>query len=99
MKLSRILIFSLALLTISCQRQPMVRSNSAPRQDASGGQSVVSAITLPRYQFDLPAAPGRDVFAVACVSCHSSRYVTNQPPLSAAKWDEEVRKMIKNYGA
>jgi mono/diheme cytochrome c family protein len=59
----------------------------------------VRAIELPRYQPDLPPGPGREAFAVNCLSCHSTRYVTTQPPLSAAKWEESVRKMIKTYGA
>jgi len=39
------------------------------------------------------------VFAVACLSCHSTRYITMQPPLNQAKWEESVRKMAKTYGA
>src|SRR5438477_12705694 len=61
--------------------------------------AAVHAIRLPRYQRDLPTAPGREVFAVACLSCHSERYVTMQPRMTAAKWEESVRKMINTFGA
>jgi len=60
---------------------------------------AVRTIDLPRYQVELPPGAGRDTFAVSCLSCHSARYIGMQPPLSQAKWDEEVHKMIKTYGA
>ena len=34
-----------------------------------------------------------------CVMCHSTRYITMQPPLPAATWEAEVNKMIKTFGA
>src|SRR5438552_11630196 len=85
------IILSITLLTLSCQRQQMSRA------DTDVGD--IREISLPRYQMDLPEGKGREIFAVACVSCHSPRYVTMQPLFTAAKWEEEVRKMIKNYGA
>ena len=69
---------------------------SAP---ARTGSPVVHTIALPHYQANLPAGPGRDAFAVSCLSCHSTRYITMQPPLNQAKWEESVRKMVKTYGA
>jgi len=59
----------------------------------------VHRITIPAYQEALPDAPGREVFATACLSCHSTRYITMQPAISAAKWEETVKKMVKVYGA
>ena len=72
------------------------QETGAKRQAAADG---VRAIELPKYQPDLPPGPGRDAFAVNCLSCHSARYVTTQPPMNATKWEESVRKMIKTYGA
>ncbi len=66
---------------------------------AGAEEDAVRTITLPRFQPTLPDGPGREAFAVACLSCHSTRYVTTQPPLTAAKWEENVRKMIKTYSA
>ena len=31
--------------------------------------------------------------------CHSTRYITMQPPLPVATWEAEVTKMMKAYGA
>ncbi|HKW64101.1 MAG TPA: hypothetical protein VJN89_16235 [Candidatus Acidoferrum sp.] len=31
--------------------------------------------------------------------CHSTRYITMQPPLPATTWEAEVNKMIKTFGA
>ena len=61
--------------------------------------SQVVRIALPRYQTNLPDAPGRDAFAVACLSCHSASYINMQPPLNQAKWEEVARKMVKVYAA
>src|SRR5947207_14204484 len=98
MKRTGRIILCAALLT-SCQRQREGHPDPEVRDGAVRNQRAVHAIELPRYQIDLPEAPGRDTFAVACISCHSARYIATQPPFSQAKWDEEVRKMMKNYGA
>jgi cbb3-type cytochrome c oxidase subunit III len=66
---------------------------------AGGAAGVVKRIEMPRYQSDLPDAEGREAFATSCLSCHSTAYIGMQPPLTAAKWEEEVRKMQKTYGA
>ena len=34
-----------------------------------------------------------------CATCHSTRYITMQPPLPGATWEAEVNKMMKVYGA
>ena len=31
--------------------------------------------------------------------CHSTRYITMQPPLPPATWEAEVNKMTKTFGA
>src|ERR1019366_5457802 len=59
----------------------------------------VRSITLPHFEPEMPAAPGRAAFLAACVSCHSPRYVTVQPPFPQRQWQETVGKMIKVYGA
>jgi mono/diheme cytochrome c family protein len=64
-----------------------------------GDPQPVHAITLPRFQANLPDAPGREAFAAACLSCHSTTYITMQPPLTAPKWEEVVVKMTKVYAA
>jgi mono/diheme cytochrome c family protein len=72
---------------------------AVPHALSSSATSSVHTISLPRYQANLPPGPGREQFAVACLTCHSARYITTQPPLTAAKWEESVRKMMKTYAA
>jgi mono/diheme cytochrome c family protein len=76
----------------------LVRAQESAAKTQAAGEAV-REIELPRFQPDLPPGPGREAFAVSCLSCHSTRYVTTQPPMTAAKWEESVRKMIKTYGA
>ena len=59
----------------------------------------IRSITLPHFEPEMPAAPGRAAFMAACVSCHSPRYVTMQPRFPQRQWEESVGKMIKAYGA
>ncbi len=34
-----------------------------------------------------------------CSLCHSTRYITMQPPLPAASWEAEVTRLRKTFGA
>src|SRR5439155_26922608 len=61
--------------------------------------STARRLALPYLEPNMPVAPGRDEFMRACVTCHSARYVTMQPPFSRRQWEETVRKMINTYGA
>jgi cytochrome c5 len=48
----------------------------------------------------LKQAPGVDVVEGQCGACHSLDYIPmNSPFLDAARWDAEVAKMIKAFGA
>ena len=38
----------------------------------SGGSEQVRRIELPRFQSNLPEGAGREAFAAACLSCHST---------------------------
>jgi hypothetical protein len=42
---------------------------------------------------------GRAETASFCSLCHSTRYITMQPPLPPATWEAEVTKMRKMLGA
>jgi sulfite dehydrogenase (cytochrome) subunit B len=49
---------------------------------------------------ELKQAPGVDVVEGRCGACHSLDYIVmNSPFLDAGKWDAEVAKMIKAFGA
>ncbi|MCI0467335.1 MAG: cytochrome c [Beijerinckiaceae bacterium] len=48
----------------------------------------------------LKQAPGVDAVERNCGACHSLDYIImNSPFLDAAKWDAEIGKMIKAFGA
>lgn len=85
-------------VAVSCSKKEAETSAAAAKGEASA-PGVVHRIDLPKYQPNLPDAEGRDVFATACLSCHSTAYIGMQPPLTAAKWEEVVHKMQKVYGA
>ena len=61
--------------------------------------SPVRSISLPHDEAFAPPGPGRDAFVIACVVCHSPRYITSQPPFSRVVWKGIVQKMIDAYGA
>jgi sulfite dehydrogenase (cytochrome) subunit B len=45
-------------------------------------------------------APGRDLTATSCVTCHSLDYIPmNAPLMSRASWEKTVHKMIDKFGA
>ncbi len=47
----------------------------------------------------LKPGPNVDVARNNCIICHSSDYIVRQPPSDAKKWEGEVQKMIKVFGA
>ena len=48
---------------------------------------------------ELASGDGVEHVYASCMTCHSTRYITMQPPLPAATWSAEVTKMNKAYGA
>jgi hypothetical protein len=62
-----------------------------------GARYAVSA--YPLYPPELAEGEGRTETAGFCNLCHSTRYITMQPPLPAATWEAEVNKMRKVLGA
>lgn len=57
------------------------------------------SITLPNPVTALAEGPGMDTTARYCAVCHSLDYITIQPGFSLEKWQAEVAKMAKVYGA
>lgn len=45
-------------------------------------------------------APGenRELVESYCGTCHSTIYITMQPPLPSATWEAEVNKMVRTFG-
>src|SRR5699024_4762840 len=84
----------------ACAKTGRAEPAATATAPAAAGSAQVHRIDLPHYQPNLPAGEGRDAFAANCLSCHSTRYVTMQPAsFDQTKWEEEVKKMVKPYGA
>ena len=77
--------------------------NSGGIRQAAPAESKVDAVydvgAYPAFPPELAAGEGLQETTSFCNLCHSTRYITMQPPLPAAVWDAEVTKMIKAYGA
>ena len=58
-----------------------------------------SVAPFPSLPVDLADGEGRAETESFCTPCHSTRYITMQPPLPAPTWEAEMNKMIKTYGA
>jgi mono/diheme cytochrome c family protein len=56
-------------------------------------------VTLPTSTRIFPGGAAADPVSTNCVICHSPGMVLNQPPLTKAAWEAEVRKMINVYKA
>ena len=61
--------------------------------------SPVHTIVMPHDEPVFRPGPGRDDFVIACVVCHSPRYITMQPRFSRTTWLGEANKMKDVYGA
>lgn len=53
----------------------------------------------PSFTPELAEGDGRAEVQSFCATCHSTRYITMQPPLPGPTWEAEVNKMMKVYGA
>jgi len=63
------------------------------------GAADLHRITLPPPTASLKEGPGVYVARRYCSICHSLDYIITQPKFPKAKWQAEVTKMIKVYGA
>lgn len=62
--------------------------------------STITKIEMPGdLSYDYKKGPGQQVAQTYCLTCHSSGYVSMQPPMDAAHWMKSVTKMRKLYGA
>jgi len=58
-----------------------------------------SVSPFPSVAPKLAEGEGRAETESFCTMCHSTRYITMQPPLPPATWEAEVNKMTKTFGA
>ena len=66
-----------------------------------GVRAAEKSIKLPddNAMAQLKPGPNVDVVRTNCIACHSTDYIVRQPASDAKKWEVEVQKMIKVYGA
>jgi hypothetical protein len=72
-------------------------TQSAPPQLVPDAEYYVNA--FPSFPAELAEGDGLAETQSFCAMCHSTRYITMQPPSPATVWEAEVSKMIKAYGA
>lgn len=72
-------------------------SQATSRENAPDSQYGGAA--YPLYAPQLEEGEGKAEVDGYCSTCHSTRYITMQPPLPGATWDAEVTKMKKTFGA
>ena len=70
---------------------------AAPDELSADSNYQVSAYLVPGT--DLVPGDGSQEVRTYCNACHSTSYITMQPPLPAATWEAEVNKMKETFGA
>ncbi|HXN17162.1 MAG TPA: hypothetical protein VN875_02420 [Candidatus Binatus sp.] len=78
------------------ERNPGAIAQPAPRKETDG--AIYGVTAYPLYPPELAAGPGREEVESYCSTCHSTRYITMQPPLPPETWTAEVNKMVKVMG-
>jgi cytochrome c5 len=73
-----------------------IEQTAAAQMSSDGNFSVAS---FPSLAPELAEGEGQAETESFCAMCHSTRYITMQPPLPAATWEAEVNKMTKAFGA
>jgi len=73
-----------------------IEQTAAVQMSSDGSFAVASFLS---FAPELAEGEGRAETESFCAMCHSTRYITMQPPLPAATWETEVNKMIKTFGA
>ena len=62
-------------------------------------QSGEVTITLPPETGTYKTAPGVELVQANCLMCHSTEYVSTQPPMPRKYWEATVKKMKEKFGA
>lgn len=57
------------------------------------------SITLPPETGTYTKGPGVELAQTNCLICHSTEYVSTQPPMPRKFWEAAVKKMKEKYGA
>lgn len=96
------------LLAAGCEPAQSPAQESAPAAAPAAApptaapNAAVVSINLPAADFTLRAStlPGYTLASQKCVICHSTDYISFQPPgMTLAQWTGEMQKMRAAYGA
>ena len=71
-------------------------SQPAARTQRDG--ATYSVEFYPLYRPQLAPGEGRELVDAYCNTCHSTIYITMQPPLPPETWEAEVNKMVRTFG-
>ncbi len=85
---------SVAALTLVALASSCDRRAPTPPVDPN-----IHVFALPEDDPPLPEAPGKSLVVGSCLTCHSARYIGDQPKFPRKTWTAEVDKMKKTYGA
>jgi hypothetical protein len=88
--------FIAALAVLCVLPVPIIESSARAADEADDEEK---SIKLPVIPPDLPEGKGLAAVNAACTMCHSTRYITMQPPLPRKTWAANVDKMRKTFGA
>jgi mono/diheme cytochrome c family protein len=61
--------------------------------------AVEVSITLPPETGTYKKAAGVELMQANCIICHSTEYVSMQPPMPRKFWEAAVKKMKEKFGA
>ena len=112
MRIAHWLVTGITLLTagvsvLARSERPGLLKSGEYREAEGGGAASLEPTAEDVYAVgpylttypNLPRTEGIDTVEVYCQICHSNTYITMQPPLPAATWEAEVKKMMETHGA
>ena len=87
------------LMVLACLSLTGAAAAQSAGQKTNGQVPTLRSIDLPKIEVEMKEGEGRSAAATYCNICHSTDYITMQPPLSKAQWTATVNKMVKTFGA
>lgn len=86
--------------SISCLLLSALLVAAAPAADAPAKQAPdFSTFTWPAETGSYKPGKGVELAQGLCITCHSTEYVSSQPPLPRKFWEATVKKMKEKYAA
>jgi mono/diheme cytochrome c family protein len=66
---------------------------------ATAASAAPVTIELPPGTATFKPAKGAELAQANCLICHSSEYISSQPPMPRKFWEANVKKMTEKYAA